>query len=165
LTPTARQKVRPNVFNRVANGLLVLTVVFSPVLAVAATPEEAKALLTEAVAFYEANGKDKTFAEINDPNGKFVRGELYIFVYDSDGIIAAHGADSSLIGTSKMNEPDENGKFYAREIMQVGESGGSVDYVWLNPVTGTNQPKTSYIMLLDGFRFGCGVYAIPRGQN
>ena len=59
-------------FNRVASGLLVLTVVFSPVLAVAATPEEAKALLNEAVAFYETNGKDKTFAEINNPKGNFV---------------------------------------------------------------------------------------------
>ena len=145
-------------FNRIAKGLLVLTVVFSPVLAVAATPEEAKALLNEAVAFYQTNGKDETFAEINNPNGKFVRGELYIFVYDSDGIIAAHGADSSRIGTDTINEPDENGKFYSREIMQVGESGGSVDYVWLNPVTGAIQPKTSYIMLVDGFRFGCGVY-------
>jgi signal transduction histidine kinase len=145
-------------FNRAAKRLLVLTIVFSPVVAVAATSEEAKALLNEAVAFYETNGKDKTFAEINNRNGRFVRGELYIFVYDSDGIIAAHGADSSRIGTDTMNQQDENGKFFSREIMQVGEAGGSVDYVWLNPVTGTIQPKTSYIMLVDGFRFGCGVY-------
>ncbi len=145
-------------FKKVVRGLLILTVVFSPVLAITATPEEAKALLNEAIAFYETNGKEETFTEINNPNGKFVRGELYIFVYDSDGIIAAHGADASRIGTATMNEPDENGKFYSREIMQVGKSGGSVDYVWLNPVTGTIQPKTSYIMLVDGFRFGCGVY-------
>ena len=145
-------------FNRIANGLLVLSVVFSPVLAVAATPEEAKALLNEAVAFYETNGKEETFTEINNPNGKFVRGELYIFVYDSEAIIAAHGADSSRIGIDSTNQQDENGKFLGREIMQVGESGGWVDYVWLNPVTGTIQPKTSYIMLVDGFRFGCGVY-------
>ena len=143
---------------RATKRLLVLSVVFSPVLTFAATPEEAKALLNEAVALYETDGKDKTFAEISNPDGKFVRGELYIFVFDSDGLIVAHGADSSLIGTSTLDEPDENGKFYAREIMQVGESGGSVDYVWLNPVTGTIQPKTSYIMLVDGFRFGCGVY-------
>ena len=145
-------------FNRVTKRLLVLSVVFSPVLVFAATPEEAKALLNEAVALYETDGKDKTFAEISNPDGKFVRGELYIFVYDSDGLIVAHGADSGLIGTSTLDEPDVNGKFYAREIMQVGESGGSVDYVWLNPATGTVQPKTSFIMLVDGFRFGCGAY-------
>ena len=144
--------------NSVAKKLLVLSVVFSPVLALAATPEEANALLNEAAALYEADGKDKTFAEITNPDGKFVMGELYIFVYDSDGMIVAHGGDPSLVGTSTMDEPDENGKFYAREIMQVSESGGSVDYVWMNPATGTVQPKTSYIMLVDDFRFGCGVY-------
>jgi cytochrome c len=146
------------VLNKIAKGLLVLTVGFSSVLAVAATPEEAKALLNEAVAFYETNGKEETFTEIDNPNGKFVRGELYIFVYDSDGIVVAHGADSSRIGIDSTNQQDENGKFLGREIMQVGESGGWVDYVWLNPVTGTIQPKTSYIMLVDGYRFGCGVY-------
>ena len=145
-------------FNRVAKKLLVLSVVFSPMLALAATPEEAKALLNEAVALYETNGKDKTFTEISNPDGKFVRGELYIFVFDRDGMIVAHGGDPSMVGTSTMDEPDENGKFYAREILQVGESGGAVDYVWLNPATGTVQPKTSYIMLVDEFRFGCGVY-------
>ena len=145
-------------FNRVAKSLLVLSVVLSPVLALAATPEEAKALLNEAVALYETDGKDKAFAEISNPDGKFVLGELYIFVFDRDGMIVAHGGDPSMVGTSTMDEPDENGKFYAREIMQVGESGGSVDYVWLNPATGTVQPKTSYIMLVDEFRFGCGVY-------
>jgi signal transduction histidine kinase len=57
-----------------------------------------------------------------------------------------------------MNLQDENGKFYGREIMQIGKSGGSVDYVWPNPLTGIVQPKTSYIILIDGFRFGCGIY-------
>ena len=144
--------------NRFEKALLVLTVFFVPVLAVAATPEEAEALLNEAVAFYEANGKDATFEEINNPDGKFRRGELYIFVYDSDAVVVAHGADRGRVGIDRTNQQDENGKFFAREIMQVGESGGSVDYVWHNPVTGTIQPKTSYIKLVDGYRFGCGIY-------
>jgi signal transduction histidine kinase len=146
------------VINRLTQALSVLTVVFSPVLAVGATPEEAKALLNEAAAFYEANGADETFEEINNPNGKFRRGELYIFVYDSDAVVVAHGADPGLVGNDVTNQQDENGKFFAREIMQVGESGGSVDYVWPNPVTGAIQPKTSYIKLVDGYRFACGIY-------
>ena len=124
----------------------------------ATNPEEAKILMNEAVAFYRANGKDKAFAEINNPDGKLRRGELYIFVYDNKGRVVAHGADLNQIGKDVMNLQDENGKFYGREIMKVGESGGSVDYVWPNPLTGTVQPKTSYIILVDGFRFGCGIY-------
>jgi len=53
----------------------------------AATPEDAKQLLNEVIAFYQANGKEKTFAEINNPDGQFTRGELYLFVYDSNGSI------------------------------------------------------------------------------
>ena len=124
----------------------------------AATPEAAKSLLNEAVSFYKANGKDKTFAEINNPNGLFTRGDLYIFAYDSSGKVAAHGADVSQVGRDIIIMQDDNGKFFGREIMQIGESGGAVDYVWLNPATGTVQPKTSFIILVDGFRFGCGVY-------
>ncbi|MEJ2247109.1 MAG: cache domain-containing protein, partial [Acidobacteriota bacterium] len=96
--------------------------------------------------------------EINNPKGKLRRGELYIFVYDSNGRTVAHGADINRIGNDALKVQDENGKFFGKEIMQVDESGGSVDYVWPNPVTGTVQPKTSYISLVDGFRFGCGVY-------
>jgi cytochrome c len=114
--------------------------------------------LNEAVEYYKANGKDKTFAEINNPKGELRRGELYIFVYDSSGRVAAHGADTKQIGVDVMNLQDENRKYFGREIMQIGESGGSVDYVWMNPLTGTEEPKTSFIVLLDGFRFGCGIY-------
>ncbi len=127
-------------------------------LGTAATRQEAKTLLNEAVSFYKANGRDKAFMEINNPHGKFARGDLYIFVYSSDGVVAAHGADVSHVGTSISTLQDNNGKKFGLEIMQLGESGGAVDYVWLNPATGKVQPKTSFIIHVDGFRFGCGVY-------
>ncbi|MFT5395535.1 MAG: cytochrome c [Gammaproteobacteria bacterium] len=144
--------------NRISAAFLFFAFLSSSFAAIAATPEEAKILLSEAVAFYKANGKDKTFTEINNPNGKFSRGELYIFVYDSNGRTAAHGADSDHIGLDVMNLKDENGKYFGREMMQIGDSGGSVDYVWPNPLTGKVQKKTSYVILVDGFRFGCGIY-------
>ena len=141
---------------RIAAIILIFLAFNLPV--AAATPEDAKKLLNEAVAFYQANGKEKTFAEINNPDGQFTRGELYLFVYDSNGLVVAHGADVKHIGDDMMRFQDANGKFFGREIMQVGESGGEVDYVWPNPVTGKVQKKTSYIRLVDGLRFGCGIY-------
>ena len=124
----------------------------------ASTPEQAKALLSEAVSFYKANGRDKAFAEINNRRGKFVQGDLYIFVYASNGVIAAHGGDVTQVGTDISKRRDDKGKLFGREIMRVGEAGGSVDYVWQNPATGKVQPKTSFIIPFDGYRFGCGVY-------
>jgi cytochrome c len=147
--------------NRISKMFLFFAFLSSPFVvapATAANPEEAKKLVNEAVKFYRANGEDRAFAEINNLQGKFRRGELYIFVYDNDGRIAAHGADLTLIGADVMNLQDVNGNFFGREIMKVGESGGWVEYAWPNPLTGTVQPKTSYIILVDGFRFGCGVY-------
>ncbi len=147
--------------NRISKVFLFFAFLSSPAVVApvtAAAPEDAKKLVSEAVEFYRANGKDKAFAEINNAKGKFRRGELYIFVYDKNGRVAAHGADLNQIGADVVNLQDENGKFFGREIMQVGESGGWVDYAWPNPLTGTVQPKRSYIILADGFRFGCGIY-------
>ena len=138
--------------------LLFFAFLFSSVAIMAATPEDAKQLLNEAFAFHKANGKDKTFTEINNPNGKFSRGELYIFVYDSNGLVVAHGDDFKNIGLDIMTSKDENGKYFGREIMKIGDSGGSVDYVWPNPLTGKIQKKTTYVILVDGFRYGCGIY-------
>jgi signal transduction histidine kinase len=143
---------------RIAQLILVLGICFAFSIAAAATPEEAKELLDEAVSFYHEHGKEKTFAEISNRDGKFRRGELYIFVYDGSGITVAHGGDPNIVGTNALDRQDANGKFFAREIMKISESGGSVDYVWMNHETGTVQPKTSYIVLVDEYRFGCGIY-------
>ncbi len=142
---------------RIAAYVLLLSMVFSHSLA-AATAEEARALLDEAVAFYHANGKDRTFAEISKTDGKFRQGELYIFVYDADGTVVAHGANPDRVGKNRLDLQDANGKFFAREIMQVSTSGDAVDYVWENPETGAMQQKTTYVYLVDEYRFGCGIY-------
>ena len=51
----------------------------------ATKPEEAKALVDKAVAYVNKVGTDKAFKEFNDPNGPWVKGELYILVYDFQG--------------------------------------------------------------------------------
>ena len=58
------------------------------------TANEAKALLTRAVAYYKANGKDKAFTQFNKTTGRFVHSDLYIYVIDPDGKILSHGADA-----------------------------------------------------------------------
>jgi cytochrome c len=147
--------------NLIKKFLLVFLVCLTPVLAATATPDEAKALVHQAVKFYKAHGKDKAFEEINRPNGKFQRGELYIFVLDGSGSLVAQGGGHELspeIGKKALKTPDANGKFFNEEIMKVGKEGGWVDYVYTNPKTGKLQPKSSYIIQADNFRFGCGYY-------
>lgn len=66
-----------------------LSIIFSVVMiiamfssAFAATPEdEAKKLVYKAYDFYKKNGKDALMNEIKNPNGQFINGELYVFLW------------------------------------------------------------------------------------
>ena len=60
------------------------------------TPAEAEAMVKKAVAEIKANGKDKAFAEFNNPKGKFTDRDLYITVYDMNGKCLSHGANPKM---------------------------------------------------------------------
>jgi hypothetical protein len=122
------------------------------------TPEEAKALVAQAIAFYKANGKKSALAEFSKPRGQFVKGELYIFAYDPNGTVIAHGGDAALIGQSFTDVPDPDGKYFAREFIKIGPGGGWVDYKWMNYVTKKVEAKTTYLMRIDDVILGCGAY-------
>src|ERR1700741_3266870 len=59
---------------------------------------EAEAMVQKALKFLKANGKDKTFAEIDKKDGQFVDRDLYLVVYGMDGTVRAHGANAKMIG-------------------------------------------------------------------
>jgi cytochrome c len=144
--------------HRIAGFGMMLSICMSSMVHAEATPDQAKALLAETVTYYQANGAEKTFSEINNHDGMFRKGELYIFVYDGDAHIVAHGGDLGLIGTDIKEVKDVNGFYFGREIMTIEDTGGSVDYLWMNPASGSVEAKTSYITHIDEFRFGCGIY-------
>ena len=56
------------------------------------TADEAIALVKRAATYLKENGKDKAYAEFNNPTGQFVVKDLYVFVYNTngDGINRAH---------------------------------------------------------------------------
>ena len=122
------------------------------------TPEEAKALVEKAVAFYKANGKEKALAEFSKPKGRFIKGDLYIFAYDPKGTIIAHGGDPKLVGQDFTDVQDPDGKYFAREFIKIGPEGGWVDYKWMNYVTKKVDAKTTYLKRIDDVIVGCGAY-------
>lgn len=124
------------------------------------TAAEAKALLGDAVAFYKANGQDKAFAAFNDPKGKFVKKDLYIFALDMNGKIIAHGANAALIGKDMMGAKDADGKLFMKEMIEVGKSKGqgAVDYKWESPKTKKVEQKSSYLEKVNNVVLGCGYY-------
>jgi signal transduction histidine kinase len=124
----------------------------------AGTPEEAKALVAQAIDFYKANGKEKALSEFSKPKGQFVKGDLYIFAFSPNGTIIAHGGDPKLVGQDFTGVQDADGKYFAREFIKIGPEGGWVDYKWMNYITKKVAAKTAYLKRIDDVIVGCGAY-------
>lgn len=124
----------------------------------AGTPDQAKELVLEAIAYYQAHGKQKALSEFSNRKGQFVKGDLYIFVYNPSGTIIAHGGDVNLIGRDFTDIQDADGKYFAREFIKIGPEGGWVDYKWMNYVTSQVEEKTAYLQRIDDVIIGCGAY-------
>ena len=65
-------------------------------------------MVEKAIAYYKANGRDGSLAEISNSKGRFVKDDLYVFVYDMKGKCVAHGFDQKLVGIdlADMRDPD-----------------------------------------------------------
>jgi signal transduction histidine kinase len=123
------------------------------------TAAEAQALVANAIAFYDANGREAAFAAYEDKQGEFVDHDLYIFIYGPGRTIDAHGADTDLNGTPVDTLFDINGKPFGTALMDGATAEGVwIDYTWYNPVTRELHPKSSWVVLHDGYVFGAGVY-------
>lgn len=124
------------------------------------TADDAKALVTKAVNYLHANGKEKAFAEFDNPKGQFIDRDLYIFVIDASGKMLAHGTNPRLIGKTLNDLKDPDGKFIIKELIQVANTKGKgwVDYKWPNPVSKAIEPKSTYIEKVGDVLIACGIY-------
>jgi cytochrome c len=128
--------------------------------AFASEKDTAKALVDEAVAFFNSQGKEKALVEFSKPKGAFDKGELYVFAYDFQATIVAHPKNAKLIGKNLMEVPDNDGKLFRKEIVELAKSKGSgwVDYKYMNPETKKPEPKTTYIQKAGDLIICCGAY-------
>lgn len=121
--------------------------------------EAARELVKKSISFYKANGKDKTFSEINRAGGQFSKGELYLFVIDGTGHMLAHGTNPKLIGKSMLEVKDSEGRYFIKEFIKTAKNGsGWVDYKWTNPESKKIEEKHSYVEGAGDLVFGCGYY-------
>ena len=90
------------------------------------TKEEATAMVKKATAFLKANGKDKTLAEISNNKGQFVDRDLYISVYDLNGMVLAHGTNAKLIGKDVSALKDADGKEFIKDIVGKAKAAGKL---------------------------------------
>jgi cytochrome c len=126
------------------------------------TANEAKTMVEKAVALMKTNGNDKAFVEFNNPKGKFVDRDLYIWVADTNdnAKCLAHGANDKLIGKELIEFKDSDGKLFIQEIVQMAKTkpNGWVDYKWTNPVTKKIEQKSVYFEKSNNLIVVCGIY-------
>ena len=126
----------------------------------AETKAEAEAMVKKAIVFAKAQGTDKALAEISKPEGSFVKGALYVFVYDLQGKVKAHGQNPKLVDKDMLEAKDPDGVFYVKERIALVKAKGKgwQDYKFSNPTTKKIENKTAYVELYDNLIFGCGIY-------
>ncbi|CAK0769076.1 Single cache domain-containing protein [Gammaproteobacteria bacterium] len=125
------------------------------------TADEAKSMCDKAVAAVKADGREKTFAAIQDTKGSYRMKDLYVFCMDMKGVMLAHGAKPELIGKNLLEKKDPDGKPLFQEMIKTVQekNAGWVDYKWPHPETKVDTAKSSYVQMADPELFcGVGIY-------
>jgi hypothetical protein len=123
--------------------------------------DEMKDFVAGAALYAREHSRTDALAAFNNPDGEFVRDELYIFAYDMNGTVLALPFQQALIGTDRSGVRDSSGVAYIYSMSRVAaEGGGSVYYVYPNPANGyAEELKLGYVMPVDGTWFvGSGIY-------
>jgi cytochrome c len=124
------------------------------------TPDEAVAMVKKAGAYLEKNGRDKAIAAFNDPKGEFIKGDLYVFMVDQQGLMLAHGQNPKMVNKNLM-ELNAGGVYPIKEFLKIANSPagkGWVSYKWPNSVSKNLEDKSTYVEKNGDVLLGVGVY-------
>jgi polar amino acid transport system substrate-binding protein len=122
---------------------------------------ELAAFVERAVNYARVNGKATALREFMNPNGQFVKGELYIFAYDFQGTVLANGGQPELVGKNLIDMKDGNGVEVIKQLIKLAQQGGGwLRYLWPNPAHNNKiESKLSNVMKVDDSWFlGSGIY-------
>lgn len=124
------------------------------------TKDKAVAMVKKAIDYIKANGNDKAFAEISNPQGQFKDRDLYVVVYDMNAKCLAHGQKKSMVGKELLEFKDVDGKPYMKERIELMKKQPTAwqEYKFMNPVSKKVEPKEMYIERFGDLIVGAGVY-------
>jgi len=124
------------------------------------------AFVEDAAGLVKTKG-DSAFRDFGRKNGKWLKGNRYLFVYDLNGTCIFHPVTPELIGRNILHMKDLNGKPVIGEIVQIASDTnhpfGWVHYLWMEPGEINPEYKSSYIMRVTDpagrvFAIGSGNY-------
>lgn len=111
-----------------------------------ATRADAEKMVKKGVEYLKKNGKEKAAAEMTAPSKTFVDRDLYLVIYDFNGVPLAHGQNAKQVGKSLMELKDPDGKLFVKERVELAKSQGKFwqDYKFTDPLTKKVLPKQMY---------------------
>lgn len=124
---------------------------------------DTQSVVDHALFIYEANKENDAWIDIITPSDIIITDEIYAFVLDeSDWSTVAHGTNPDLLGECCSYAIQETStRPFAEVLKDLEETGRAwVTYVFLNPDTGTDQYKRTYLEVRDGLIFGAGYYIL-----
>ena len=125
-----------------------------------ATRGEAEKMVKKGVEFLKKNGKEKAAAEMTAPSKTFVDRDLYLVIYDMNGVPVAHGQNPKQVGKPLIDLKDPDGKPFVRERVELARSQGKFwqDYKFTDPLTKKVLPKQMYCERSDDVVVCGGIY-------
>jgi methyl-accepting chemotaxis protein len=124
------------------------------------TADEALILANRAHELVQSVGFDEAFKAFHDPQGGYVDRDLYVFVFDRQGVYRVMGADVNRVGSSLFDAPGVNAQQLLEDAWhRCDQGGGWVEYNIINLATNDVRGKSSYVLpLTDDLLIGCGAY-------
>jgi len=98
-------------------------------------------MVKEAVAYMQRKGTKETIERINNPIGYFVRGDLYLWMYDLQGNMMANGGHYALVGQNVWDWKDEDGRYVNRNMINEAAEKGQIWFDYKE----RNSDKRAYI--------------------
>lgn len=127
----------------------------------ASTANDAKNLVNDGVKLCKEKGTETCLKSFNDKNGSFVKGSLYIFAINYNGITLAHGGNPKVKGMNLLNIKSGDGVLIMQEFIKIAKekNEGWLDYRWSHPKTKKMTPKTSFVKAIGNeILIGSGFY-------
>lgn len=124
------------------------------------TADEAKSMLQQAVDHYNTAGPAQALADFNARVAPFFDRDLYVVCMGADHVETANGGFPQYVGASADSLTDNAGNPLGKSVWDAASADAvhSVDYHWLNPVSGQTEPKTLYFQKVGDQVCGVGVY-------
>ena len=117
-----------------------------------------KTVVNDAIELYKDKGREAALAHFNSPES--VDGPWYVYVINEQGSTVAHPTIPENVGKNLNDEvgTDITGYYFGGEILAADEDGRWVSHTYLNPTTGRQESKHSWVVRHDGLLFGSGYY-------